>query len=232
MILSEYLRVCARLEAYCTRARESGRFEGADTLEYDLRRCEYAEKDWRELSRSCEELQTVAGRSGLIAKYRKELAVFEQIRALSDDVEAGAVSCPAGVRALLVHRLNGICEQCAGLSRICFAVFDKMQPEREQKSVPEMIEGNPAARALAVALQGAGYLDTEYKFIYKRGQTTRPEEGRAGQALADCFPARGMQKKIAEHWGISAAALKSYAGSNGNTGKINAIINTLKNETI
>lgn len=232
MNLSEYVALCVRLGVYSTRARESGRFDNADTLDYDLRRFYYAEKNWGDLSRSCAELQTVAGRSGLIAKYRKELAVYEEIKALTDDLEAGAVNCPAEVRALLVHRLKGICEQCAGLSRICFAEFDKIQPEREQKSVPEMIESDPRARALAVALQVAGYLDAEYRFLYKRGQTTRLEEGMAAQALADCFQPRGMQKRIAEYWGISANDIKSYAGGKGNTEKIDRVINKFKNETL
>lgn len=233
MNLSAFVTICSRLDNYCIYARERAPREEAGpellgraaALEAAL--LEEHETKGENLALSCMELAGNPARAGLIERYKQNFAVSGQIRALEADLTAGAVSCPESVRGPLILALLGLRSLCEELARVCVSEFDKMEPKggQDSKSMPELIEGCDKALRLAGALQKAGYLDSAYLFRYERGKTTRIEEGRAAQALADKFDKRGMLARIEKYWGMKEGRLKSYAGAKGRTEKIDSIIN-------
>ena len=224
MNLSDYIKLCARLEAYCTRARESGHFDGSDALEHELRRFYYAEKDYNELSHDCQQLAKTPGQKRTIKQYRQQLAVYASISALIADLEAGAITCPESTKGLKIHALRRLYEYSSELSAICLAEFDK-KDSGDQLTVPEAIARNPRALALAQALQDAGYLDEEYRFIFIRRIQTQCEGGRAGQKLAEILGAGITHEDFESYWGMKKGYIRMYAGNpKGNTRKIDEIM--------
>lgn len=197
MNLTEYVALCARLEAYCTRVRESGRFEGADTLEHDLRRFYYAEKDWGDLSRDCQTLNRAQGRKRIIEGYRRQLAVYGSLSALIADLEAGVVTCPESLKGLRIHALNLLYDYCSELSKKCLAVFGGIQ------TVPERINSTPYALEVAKKWQKAGYLNPGFLYIMHDYEDDKERRGLIGQELGHAC-GHGWITRIEEYWGMGS----------------------------
>ncbi len=192
MSIEEYNNLCLRLGKYCTMAKENPTMKRTDTLEHDFRRCYYEEQEWGELSGSSSKVEAVA-----IPGYRKTLSIFEDLKAFLEDLKAGAVNCPEGLRAQLVWRLNDIYGYCSELSGLCMAEFDKIAP-RGPQTVPEMIEAKADALRLAKAFQDAGYIGEDYK---PREGLTTAEMALIGRELGKKC-GHGWIAKVAKFWSI------------------------------
>lgn len=169
MNLAEYSTLCTKIGDFCEYARRRAPFGEVELLEraaaLEAVLLEEYNAHGENLALACVELAGSPARVELVARYRQNLAVFGQIRPLIDDLAGGAVSCPENLKARLIWALNGLCSLCSDLSGVCLREFDKIAPQKagEGKTVPELIEGEPRAHALAVELQKAGYLVEDYQ---------------------------------------------------------------------
>lgn len=216
MNLAEYSTLCTKIGDFCEYARRRAPFGEVELLEraaaLEAALLEEYNAHGENLALACVELAGSPARVGLVARYRKNLAVFGQIRPLIDDLAGGAVSCPENLRARLIWALNGLCSLCSDLSGVCLREFDKIAPQKagEGKTVPQMIEGSPQALAVAQRLRDAGYLDSAYKWRPGEGRTVY-DRGLAGQrlaALAGCG-----QRVIEDYWNIRARQISKDASA-------------------
>ena len=165
MNLEGYKDLCKDLGQLCKDAREpqvpggwSARLGEAAQLEQRLRG---AIQSRTRLASDCEELRAAPGRAGIVAGYRQAFAIYEQIKALAGDIEAGAVSCQENLRGQLVWRLNTLYSECLEVSSACLAIFERLWP-REPGTILEKIEATPYAREVAERFQKAGYIGPDF----------------------------------------------------------------------
>ncbi len=225
MNLEGYKDLCKDLGQLCKDAREpqapggwSARLGEAAQLEQRLRG---AIQSRTRLASDCEELKAAPGRAGIVAGYRQEFAVYEQIKALAGDIEAGAVSCPENLRGQLVWRLNGLYSECLEVSGVCLAVFERLWP-REPGTVPEKIRKTARAREVAERFQRAGYIGPEFLFIAD-GHSDE-ERGLVCKILGKAC-GHGWLQRVAVYWGIDPhqASKDAYKAGAGIVRKIEKI---------
>lgn len=216
MTLKEYNAICGRLENFCIYARrrapygEPDLLEKAATLERDLLAEHNANGD--NLALDCVELSGNPVRTELVARYRRRFAVSGQISALADDLKGGAVTCPEPFKGWLILALNGLLRLCSELSGICFDAFNKMEPQgKAVQDYRQIIQNDKRAGEVCEKLRKAGFLDSEYKYIYTgrgKGKNTREEEGEAARQLVAYF--YGEVAPIARYWDIKPRVLSTY----------------------
>ena len=202
MNLEGYKDLCKDLGQLCKDARGpqapggwSARLGEAAQLEQRLRG---AIQSRTRLASDCEALKAAPGRAGIVAGYRQEFAVYEQIKALAGDIEAGVVSCPENLRGQLVWRLNGLYSECLEVSGFCLAVFDRLWP-REPGTVPEKIRKTSRAREVAERFQRAGYIGPEFLFI--ADGHSNEERGLVCQELGRAC-GHGWITRLEMYWGM------------------------------
>lgn len=218
MTLTEFVGVCARLEAFCIYARRRAPYgepellEKAAALERDLLP-EYNAAG-ENLAFECARLAGNPAQARLVEKCRESFAVAGHIQALSGDLASGATPCPENLRGRLILALNGLYSLVSALSRACAQELNNFEPQGAQKgkTAPEWIESSPRARSLAGELQKAGYLAEGYQRAENyRGYMVRLALiGQRLAVLCNC-----SQSVFEEFWGLKLGRISKDANAAG-----------------
>lgn len=173
MRIEDYAALCSRLENFCIYARRRAPYGDADLLErakaLEAELLKEYEDRGENLRISCKITANDPAQACVIPNYRQQLAVFGQIKALSDDLRAGVVSCTPNIKMWLILALNGFYSLSRDLSAVCFAEFDKREKELEEKrkAILATIKSHPKALNLAENCRICGFLNED--FTWKRG---------------------------------------------------------------
>ena len=191
MNLTEYLKLCTRLEKYCAKVRAQPTLKESDTLLSGFESCLYEEQEWGEISDDCKRVERK-----LIPGYKKELAVFECLGTLIDDIMCGGIGCPQNIKAQLVWRLKNIYAPCAELSRACITVLNGLKKEGEPT---EEEKNNTVMKCRARIRNMSAYQEAEKNGLVSNFKWNRAIGGPLYQWLLDVGIAEEKNNRVSWH---------------------------------